>query len=84
MEYIPHKKNTRGRFVTVEITLETFENVRNQRENSHGIDNGVSHILHVRVDLFGRFVTQEKTVCGVCHRNSVWVMQLVSGIMSRF
>ena len=32
------KKNTRGRFVTVEITLETVENVRN---------------LHVQIDLFG-------------------------------
>ena len=64
--FFPHKKNTRGRFVTVEITLETIENVRNQLENSHGIDNRVPRILHVRVDLFGRFVTQEK--------NRVWGM----------
>ena len=42
--YVPHKKNTRGRFVTVEITLKTVENVRNQLENSHGIDNRVPRI----------------------------------------
>ena len=59
----PHQKNTRGRFVTVEITLETIENVRNRRENSHGIDNRVPRISHVRVDLFSRFVTQEKKPC---------------------
>ena len=58
--FFPHKKNTRGRFVTVEITLETIENVRNQLENSHGIGNRVPRISHVRVDLFGRFVTLEK------------------------
>ena len=66
------KKNTRDRFVTVEITLETAENVRNWRENSHSIDNRVPRIVHVRVDLFGRFVTEEKN--RVCHRNRVWVM----------
>ena len=70
----PHKKNTRGRFVTVEITLETVENVRNWRENSHGIDKRVPYILNVRVDLFGRFVTEEKTVYGCIHRNRVWAM----------
>ena len=54
------KKNTCGRFVIVEITLETVENVWNRRENSHGIDNRVPRISHVRVDLFGRFITVEK------------------------
>ena len=53
----PHKKNTRGRFVTVEITV---ENVRNRRENSHGIDKRVLRILHVWINLFGRFVTGKK------------------------